>query len=53
LSPRPYGANPDDRLALGPLGRVEGGDDIAEGRDVADVRPQPTIPDPLDDSNHV
>jgi hypothetical protein len=33
-------------------GRVDG-DDIAEGHDVADVRPQPTIPDSLDDSNHV
>jgi hypothetical protein len=46
-------ANPDDRLALGPFGRVEGGDGIVEGRDVSDVRPQPTIPDSLDDSNHV
>src|SRR5262249_7799954 len=41
--------NADDRLALDPLGRVEGGDGVVEGRDVADVRPQPTIPDPLDD----
>ncbi len=39
-------------LPLGPFGRVEGGDDIVGGRDVADDRPQPTIPDPLDGSNH-
>ncbi|WP_281180997.1 hypothetical protein [Micromonospora rhizosphaerae] len=32
---------------------LKAGDDIVEGRDVADVRPQPTIPDPLDGSNHV
>lgn len=36
--------HPDDRLALGPFGRVEGGGDIVEGRDVADVRPQPNDP---------
>src|SRR5438093_9816418 len=41
--------NADDRLSLDPLGPVEGGDGIVESRDVADVRPQPTIPDPLDD----
>ena len=34
---------------LTPLGRVEGRDGVVEGRDVADVRPQPTIPDPLGD----
>src|SRR5246127_5593935 len=39
--------NADDRLSLASLGRVEGGDGIVESRDVADVRPQPTIPDPL------
>src|SRR5262244_1807487 len=41
--------NADDRLSLDPLGPVEGGDSIVEGRDVADVCPQPTIPDPLDE----
>src|SRR5262249_26431746 len=40
--------NADDRLSLDPLGRVEGGDGIVEGSYVADVCPQPTIPDPLD-----
>src|SRR6516164_6730358 len=41
--------NPDDRLPADPLGRVEGGDGIVEGRDVADVRPQSSVPHPLDD----
>src|SRR5262249_10961400 len=41
--------NADDRLPLGPLGRVEGGNRIVEGSHVADVCPQPTIPDPLAD----
>ena len=41
--------NADDRLSLASLGRVEGGDGIVESRDVADVCPQPTNPDPLDD----
>src|SRR5215469_12221862 len=40
--------NPDDRLSLDPLSRVEGGDGIVEGSHFADVCPQPTIPDPLD-----
>ena len=31
--------NADDRLPVDPLGRVEGGDGVVEGRDVADVRP--------------
>src|SRR6184192_3090857 len=39
----------DDRLPLESLGRVEGGDSIVEGRDVADVRPQSSVPHPLDD----
>src|SRR5262245_65631077 len=39
----------DDRLSLDPLGRVEGGNRIVEGSHVADVCPQPTIPDPLDE----
>ena len=33
----------------GPVGRVEGRDGIVEGRDVADVRPQSSVPHPLDD----
>ncbi len=41
--------NADDRLSLASRGRVEGGDGIVESRDVADVRPQSTIPHPLDD----
>src|SRR6187431_2026045 len=41
--------NADDRLPLDPLGRVESGNGVVEGHDGADVRPQPTIPDPLDD----
>src|SRR5438046_8338891 len=41
--------NADDRLSLASLGRVEGGDGIVESRDVADVRPQSTIPHPQDD----
>src|SRR5262249_56664253 len=42
--------NADDRLSLDPLGRVEGGNRIVEGSHVADVCPQPTIPDPLDEA---
>ena len=41
--------NADDRLPRASLGRVEGGDGFVEGRDVADVRPQPSVPHPLDD----
>src|SRR5215472_16239719 len=41
--------NADDRLSLNPLGRVEGGDGIVEGSYVADVCPQPTIPDSPDE----
>src|ERR1700751_3647232 len=41
--------NADDRLSLASLARVERGDGIVESRDVADVRPQSTIPHPLDD----
>src|SRR5262250_3925271 len=41
--------NADDRLSLDPLGPVEGGNRIVEGSHGADVRPQPTIPGPLDD----
>src|SRR6201997_3301347 len=41
--------NADDRLPADPLGRIEGCNGIVEGRDVADVRPQPSVPHPLDD----
>src|SRR5436305_9825645 len=41
--------NADDRLPLASLGPVEGGDGIVEGRDVADVRPQPAVPYPPDE----
>src|SRR5215831_6361560 len=41
--------NADDRLSIDPLGPVEGGNRIVEGNHVADVCPQPTIPDPLDE----
>src|SRR5262249_44558533 len=41
--------NADDRLSLDPLGWVEGGNRFVEGSHVADVCPQPTIPDPLDE----
>jgi hypothetical protein len=42
-------ANADDRLPLASRGQVEGCDGIVEGRDVADVRPQSSVPHPLDD----
>src|SRR3954452_15626539 len=41
--------NADDRLSLASLGRVEDGDGIVEGRDVADVCPQSSVPHPLHD----
>ncbi len=41
--------NADDRLPCDPVGRVEGRDGIVEGRDGADVRPQASVPHPLDD----
>src|SRR3954463_11824861 len=41
--------NADDRLSRASLVRVEGGDGFVEGRDVADVRPQSSVPHPLDD----
>ena len=41
--------NADDRLSLGPLSPVEGGNGIVEGSYVADVCPQPTDPNPLDE----
>src|SRR5215468_6002943 len=41
--------NANDRLSLNPFGPVEGGNRIDEGSHVADVCPQPTNPDPLDE----
>src|SRR5882724_1925071 len=41
--------NADDRLPRAPLGRVEVGDGIVESRDGADIRPQSSVPHPLDD----
>src|SRR5262245_37444452 len=41
--------NADDRLPLASLGRVEGRNGIVEGRDVADVRPEPSVTHPPDD----
>src|SRR5690242_11153013 len=40
--------NADDRLALYTRDRVECGDGVVKGRDVADVRPQSSVPHPLD-----
>src|SRR5262249_21325985 len=48
LSPRPFWTNADDRLALDPLCRVEGGNGVVEGRDVADVRPHSPVTRPPD-----
>src|SRR5439155_27132101 len=42
-------ANADDRLPIESLARVEGGAGIVEGRDDADVGPQPPVPYALDD----
>src|SRR5882724_5418217 len=41
--------NANDRLPRAPLGRVEGGNGIFEGRDGPDVRPQSSVTHPLDD----
>src|SRR5262245_34301488 len=41
--------NADDCLPRAALGRVEGGDGLVEGRDVADVRPQSSVTHTLDD----
>lgn len=41
--------NSDDRLPADPLGRIESADGIVEGRDVADVCTQSSVPHPLDD----
>src|SRR5262249_28504127 len=49
LSSRPLWTNADDCLSVASLGRVEGRNRIVEGRDVADVRPQPSVTHPPDD----
>src|SRR5262249_7806868 len=49
VHPESSRTNADDRLPLDPLGWVEGGDGVVEGRDVADDRPQPSVPHPPDD----
>src|SRR5215469_18394353 len=41
--------NANDRLSLDPFGPVEGGNRIVERSHVADVCPQATNPDPLDE----
>ena len=41
--------NADDRLPRASLRRVEGGEGVVEGRDVADVRPQSSVTHPPDD----
>ena len=41
--------NTNDRLSPEPLSGIESGDSIVEGRDGADVRPQPPVSHPLDD----
>ena len=48
LSPDSSRTNTDDRLSLGPLGRVEGGDGIVEGSHVADVCPHSFLTSPPD-----
>src|SRR5213082_2568034 len=41
--------NVDDRLSPDPFGPVEGGNSVVEGSHLADICPQPTIPQPLDE----
>jgi len=41
--------NEDDRLSLDPLARVEGGDALVEPSHLADVCPQTTMPEALDE----
>src|SRR5260221_5671347 len=48
-SPGSSRTNADDRFSLDLFGPVEGGDGIVEVSHFADVCPQPTMPDPLDD----
>src|SRR6266571_4362570 len=45
--------NVDDCFPCASLGRVEGGDGVVEGCDVADVRPQSSVSHPLDDLTEV
>ena len=45
----PLRANADHRLAGMTLGRVEGGNGFVEGRNLADIGPQSSVPHPLDD----
>src|SRR3954451_5312446 len=46
---RPRIKNADNCLPLASLGPIEGGDGIVESRDVADIRPQSSVPYPLDE----
>src|SRR5690242_17757116 len=46
--PESLRTNADDRLSLASLGRVEGRNGIVEARNVADVRPQSSVPHALD-----
>src|SRR6476620_9853075 len=46
---RPRLKNADNCLPLASLGPIEGGDGIVESRDVADIRPQSSVPYPLDE----
>src|SRR5215472_9757381 len=48
-NPESSRTNANDRLSLDSLGPVESGNRIVEGSHVADVCPQPTNPDPLDE----
>jgi hypothetical protein len=41
--------NADDRLPCAPLGRAEDRNGVVEGRNVADIRPQSSVPHPLHD----
>src|ERR1700743_2788009 len=41
--------NADNRLPRASLGRIKSGDGVVEGRYFADVRPQSSVPHPLDD----
>src|SRR5579862_8900949 len=49
INPEVSRPSADDRLSPDPLGPIEGGNGIVEGSHVADVRPQPTVPEPLDE----
>src|SRR6185312_14800425 len=46
--PRSLLTNTDDRLPPASLGRIQGGDGVVEGRDVANVCSQSSVPHPLD-----